>query len=40
MQSKEQGQKMTFETAIYGLAAILLLAGITEEIILRRRGRK
>ncbi len=31
---------MTFETAIYGLAAILLLAGITQEIILRRRGRK
>ena len=31
---------MTFEIAIYGLAAILLLAGITEEIILRRRGRK
>ena len=31
---------MTFETAIYGLAAILLLTGITQEIILRRRGRK
>ena len=31
---------MTFETAIYGLAAILLLAGITQEIILQRRGRK
>ena len=31
---------MTFETAIYGLAAILLLIGITQEIILRRRDKR